>query len=325
MPPFIELLKRGGKDRPKVDILNKIRASYASEMLASIHDVESAMDLYERVNGMPSTFTKAIVEHQTGTHINGPLMLDTPKLLVGSRSPRGRPIVVKLLILDFDEARPQSVRDADLQSEAKCCVDLELERLHCRVALVPCEVFKLSATPDMVGQTRRCGEFTALLMPRYFGSLVRSPFSFPESVATDGRRLIDALRYMHTRSYVHMDVKGDNVFIDSEGAWFLGDFGSACIVDSPVRSTTDIFYHTSTLGCPARPKFDWFMLLVMLLIELGNRQEWTKKFVERDSHHVSEALVTAEARRVIDNHEYYAQDLRGVIEEALRAYNLDEC
>ena len=136
--------------------------------------------------------------------------------------------------------------------------------------------------------------------------------------------MIDALRFMHRQGYVHMDVKGDNVFFDSDGVWFLGDFGSACQIDSAIRSTTECFYHSPILGQPVRPKYDWFMLLVMLLIELeDNKDEWAKKFVEEGNYNVSKGLVHAEAQRIVEN-TTYGLDLIAIIEEIMGAYTSDE-
>jgi len=40
-----------------------------------------------------------------------------------------------------------------------------------------------------------------------------------------------------------MDVKGDNTLFDNSGAWFLGDFGSACLVGDTIRTSIPTFYH----------------------------------------------------------------------------------
>jgi hypothetical protein len=119
-----------------------------------------------------------------------------------------------------------------------------------------------------------------------------------------------------------MDVKGDNVFFDVNGVWFLGDFGSACKFDSPIRSSTEGFYHSPILRNPARPKYDWFMLLVMLLIELGNKEEWAKAFIEKGNH-VSEARIIVEAQRIIAD-TTHGQDLKDIIEEIMNAYASDD-
>jgi hypothetical protein len=323
MPAFIELLKRGRIDRPNSDVLARIRASYAYEAVVSIDDMDAALELYERVRTLPSTFTKKLVAAQGGLLVNGPLSHDTPKILTGSRLD-GRPILVKLLILGFDDTRQVNVRTAELNCEADCCEKLAAADQDHSYALVPYEVVAMDVTADMVSQTRQSGAVKALVMPRYLGSIARAPSCPVIVVVREGRRIIDALRFMHRQGYVHMDVKGDNVFFDSDGVWFLGDFGSACEIDSAVLSTTEGFYHSPILRQPARPKYDWFMLLVMLLIELGdNKDEWAKKFVEDGNRNVSEARVHAEAQRIIAN-TTYGRDLIVIVEEIMGAYTSDE-
>ena len=319
MPTFIELLNRGRINNPNQEVLAKIRASYASELLVSIDCVDSAMDLYERVRLLPSTFTKVIVQQRGDVSISGPLSSKNPKLLTGRRED-GRQIVAKLLYLDFNDIRPLEVRQAELSGEAKCCTDLAVADHS--VALVPHEVVRLDVTADMLSQTSKSETVAALLMPRYLESVARGPSCSAQVVAREGRRMIDALRFMHQQGYVHMDVKGDNVFFDGNGVWFLGDFGSACMFDSAISSSTECFYHSSILHKPARPKYDWFMLLVMLLIELGNKDKWAKTFIEQGNH-VSEARVMEEAQRIIAD-TTHGQDLKAVVQEIMDAYASDE-
>jgi hypothetical protein len=53
-------------------------------------------------------------------------------------------------------------------------------------------------------------------------------------------------------------LQGDNIFVDHEGNWLLGDFGSAVKIGSPVISTTQLFGPLpSMIGEPAQPQFDW--------------------------------------------------------------------
>ena len=319
MPAFIELLHRCRIFKPDHDVIAKIRASYAAEALMSIDNGDAALELYRRVKALPSSFTKNLVAVNGRLRINGPLSLDRPRILTGCRLD-GRPILVKLLSLGLDDTT--GVKTAELNSEADCCSTLATSD-H-TYALVPYEVVTLQVTPDMVSQTQHSGAVKALVMPRYLDSIARGPSCIVSVVSREGRRMVDALRCMHQHGYVHMDVKGDNVFFDAHGAWYLGDFGSACVVDSPIRSTTESFYHCSVVGRPARPQYDWFMLLVMLIIELGdNKDKWTVTFVDEGGRHVSEARVLDEAQRIIADSRV-GSDLKEVLEEIIRAYSADE-
>ena len=320
MPAFVELLKRGGINRPDPKVLTKIRASFASELLVNIDTVTSALDFYRQICELPSTITKAIVLGQKGVRISGPLMPDKPKLLLGVRED-GRQLAVKLLFIHNDDVRSVAVRTAEIVNEAQCCKDLVLDGDS--VALVPYEVVTLDVPQEFAHQTRKKGNFTALLCPRYLSSVARGPQFSKAILAREARRMMEALRYIHGKGYVHMDVKADNVFFDDNSFWFLGDFGSACNMnngDTLIRSTTEVFYHSEILGQPALPKYDWFMLLVMLLIELENKEGWGPRFMEVGHNRVSCDLVMEETQRVI-NDETCPQDLRAVISEIENAYS----
>eukprot|EP01035_Chromulina_nebulosa_P055479 gene55479-76010_t len=81
-----------------------------------------------------------------------------------------------------------------------------------------------------------------------------------------------------------MDVKSDNAFIDIDGNWILGDFGK--------------------LGKePALPKYDYYMLFVMLLIEtLEDKHSFRVKFIKNDLH-VDDDIITSYANEIIQTHE----------------------
>ncbi len=53
-------------------------------------------------------------------------------------------------------------------------------------------------------------------------------------------------------------LQGDNCFVDADGLWFLGDFGSAVPVGEHIRSTTLWFAPLKPIiGTPATPQHDW--------------------------------------------------------------------
>jgi serine/threonine protein kinase len=87
-----------------------------------------------------------------------------------------------------------------------------------------------------------------------------------------------------------MDIKGSNIFIDNSGRWSLGDFGSCCRIDELVTSSTTIFCLENVIGLKGKPDFDWFMLLVALVIEtLPDKHQFHSVLYEKHSHFISVA------------------------------------
>lgn len=52
------------------------------------------------------------------------------------------------------------------------------------------------------------------------------------------REIADALDYVHSRGIIHRDIKASNVLIDSNGSYYLTDFGIARIADDMTHLTT---------------------------------------------------------------------------------------
>jgi hypothetical protein len=315
IPAFLGLLRQGNIQRPEEKVIAKIRASFAYQLLANIHSVDSAVEFYNQIKELPSTFTMCIVQEHAGVRISGPLNSEKPKILAGVRE-NGESIVVKLLFIGTDDARPQKERKSDIEHEVVCCTALAMADRS--IALVPHEVVQINAPQEFARQTQNRGEFQALLMPRYFGSIASGP-SFSEAViAREARRLLDALQYMHLEAgLVHMDVKLDNVFFDNSG-WFLGDFGSSCKIGEPIRTTTAAFYH-GAMDVGAHPRYDWFMLLVLVLIELGDKDQWSSRFMDTGRGRVSYEKVMSETERILSD-ATFLPDLRAVVSDIKAMY-----
>ena len=139
-------------------------------------------------------------------------------------------------------------------------------------------------------------------MPRYASSLAKSlPFS-ASVLLNGGRRIQKALEYMHSKGFVHMDVKADNIFIDANGLWFLGDFGSAVKIGQNVTSTTEWFTAGNWIGKAAKIEFDWFMLAVTMVCE-SNRDSWKDFLIVKDRNHTTlQKLQSAVQNKLPDPH-----------------------
>ena len=316
-PRFIELLKKGTITRPNDAVIAKILTSFISELRSSLGSVDSAEALYRRIRELPTTLTMCVVQDQAGVRIMGPLRSDKPKILTGRRRD-GTAIVVKLLNLDNDDVRPVDLRLEEMENEAKCCEELAAVTVDTSIALVRHEVVTLQVPEEFVLMSRRRDSFKALLMTRYVESLARGGVYALELVAREASRVTAALKFMHYHRYVHMDVKGDNVFVDNSGAWFLGDFGSACKIGEPIRTSTPTFYHCD-MGGRALAKYDWFMLLVLILVELDDKNKWSERLVVSDERRVSYDMVMFEADKAMSN-ETIPQELRSTIAEVKDLY-----
>jgi hypothetical protein len=69
----------------------------------------------------------------------------------------------------------------------------------------------------------------------------------------------------------------------------------------------------------AHPKYDWFMLLVLLLIEIGEKDKWSLRFMNSGQGRVSYDKVMREAERAMSD-ESYPPELQSVISDIKDMY-----
>ena len=136
----------------------------------------------------------------------------------------------------------------------------------------------------------------ALLMRRYAQSLALAPQLDLAAVRVGVVRLQGALQFMHSRGWVHMDVKSDNVVMDTFGQWLLCDIGSCTRTGQPVTSYTDRFHPERLMLQAAVPGYDWDMLLVLLLVE-ADKKGW-QGLLSVETSRVSTQLLYAALERL---------------------------
>lgn len=89
--------------------------------------------------------------------------------------------------------------------------------------------------------------------------------------------------------------QGANIFVNADGRWFLGDFGSATPHDMPVLSYTRCFHKHDLMGEPAAEQYDWYMLAVALAVEVC-KESWREKLLDAQTQRpVDRALVSVAA------------------------------
>jgi len=127
--------------------------------------------------------------------------------------------------------------------------------------------------------------------------------------------MMQALEHMHSLGLVHMDVKGSNILIDQAGEWYLGDFGSTRDIGELVITTTPSFYPIDLCNKPAQPKYDWFMLLVTILIEMmPKKHEWATELCEAERNIVTFSRVGKALGKATDSADV-DEPLKGMLAE----------
>jgi serine/threonine protein kinase len=82
-------------------------------------------------------------------------------------------------------------------------------------------------------------------------------------------RLTGALKFLHSKGIVHVDVKPSNIFIDVEGIVWLGDYGSCQPLGSSLFGIGTPIYQTSDLAANATPQLDFACLATSIAEKAG--------------------------------------------------------
>ncbi len=109
--------------------------------------------------------------------------------------------------------------------------------------------------------------FVYLSMKRMISSLTELPKCPEEYLLAQGKRIKNALDYLHAHGYVHMDVKNTNIVINEKADWFLIDFDATVRVNSRIIKYTKQYYPSPIQEVPAMPELDLFALGVTLVME----------------------------------------------------------
>ena len=303
------LLRKGHINSPDKQIILQIcKSAYIFDLACS--SIAYALDIYQEYKNLPKTFTCNCIADSLGITVNGPALGDAKPFIVSAIGVQGEPLMVKLLRIDPDAVISLSERKLLLNMGIQACEVLNLSDKSKGVSLIQTEIAEINLPEP---QLNIYGRMKAIVMPRYATTIAQSP-KFPiEIVAREGRKILEALKFMHDRNVVHMDVKGDNILLDGNGNWFLGDFGSCRFIGETILSTTEMFYHSRLLRTPAHPRHDYFMLLVVLLIEsLPNKHKFVEELFDAVEKRVSLAKVEEMAEKPTSS-ENFRQLLREIV------------
>lgn len=261
-------------------------------------NTDLAVSTYENVRDAASTETKSCIGAEIHMKVNGSVFDEFPFILSAHDS-AGALRLVKILRVP-EGCSALTTRQQDLQFETE-----SVKFVHS--AIVPMECKTITIDLELARKANcRVGKNHILIMPWYTSTLYKQPSNDLEWIAREGKKVLEALQYLHSHpdgGYVHLDVKAANVFVDHNGHCFLGDFGSCKPIGVPVTSCTTAFCWEDNRGKTAHPKYDYFMFLLMVLIEcLEDRRTYTTAFYEADAKHasVSKVLAAAQAMSVLD-------------------------
>jgi serine/threonine protein kinase len=84
-----------------------------------------------------------------------------------------------------------------------------------------------------------------------------------EVILEQGRAIAYTFEYMHSKNIIHSNVKPGNIFIETNGRWVLGDYGSTAKIGEKVHSFTQNYTHRDFVV--AKRGIDWYMLTSTLM------------------------------------------------------------
>lgn len=292
---IVKSLRKHHINKPDEVVLGRIARSDRLLDYGAVN-TDCAYSVYQDVRSMAGSETKSYIGDVLGLHVNGPVFEQFPFILAAREKVTFAPKLIKVLRI-ADSASSLTERQEDLRFEVEASKKFKHE------AIVPMQHAEVAIDEETARRVHcRNGNNDVLIMPWYTTTLDKLPSGDLLFIAQEGRRLFSALEYLHSQSYVHLDVKAMNVFVDANGHLFLGDFGSCKPVGHRVTSSTFQFYFEDMLFKPANPLFDWFMFLVMLLIEtLSDRRQYSTLFYKGGSRFVNYVSVIECAQALASN------------------------
>lgn len=179
-----------------------------------------ALSLFNKAGRIPQGVTRARVLTDENIAIDGTLYVPESKAsALFLHAFDTRHYVCKVIKIPSDPS--DAAREVEFYETNKD----EIETLH--VALVPVKYIKLSGShlkePSPVKQVT-----AGILMPKYELDLHSLPIpvhpSLCRHIFTD---LLIAVQYIHSKGWMHGDIKPQNIFLDASGVPRIGDYGSS--------------------------------------------------------------------------------------------------
>jgi len=227
-------------------ILQKAVSLYGVQVAAlSERDGQIAKMFYDKAKRYPSTATRTELQNLHSVKVDGPFAPATRAELFWAFKNDTKPYVFKI---------PQTIEDADRELQIW---NLVKEGATENYLVGPIEV--ISIREDQKG----------ILSPAFATSLDRVPLPLTQAKIVEiGQRTKISLDHLHNKGVYHADVKSSNIFLDTDGHEYLGDYGS-CVIDGKTPHEVslathwpeDVDYQTTTMT----KALDYHLLAVTLL------------------------------------------------------------
>ena len=232
-----------------------IRNGWLASRLVVISTPYQARELINDADKIPQTETRADVANRCGIKIDGPLPMSGAQSALFLRAFDGR--TIKVLKIAHDQKK--APKECDFYEE-----NSEEASAH---ALVPVKLLKLKG--DYKSKHSAKKELTyGLLMPFYAHTLEECPIPYDADYAFP--ELLAAVEFMHSKEWMHGDIKPSNIFVDFKGKAWLGDYGSSVkFSDSDSFSGGTELYQCGVDRRKFPKLFDYTGLIISFLAKRG--------------------------------------------------------
>ena len=247
---------------------------YPYYLIARVGDDEACHELYSEIKELPATFTRGRIQDDLDVSINGPLH-GLKSVLSAMDNDTGRRCLIKLLSPpELNVSVTYEKKEEAIKLEVETCETVTNAKIDGLVSSSVVKVRVENSQELSIGT----GEWFALKMRHYHSSLTQVPQLSRKLLYRGYLRMKNALIGLHGLNLVHMDVKSDNVFVDEDGIWNLGDFGSARAPGTSCWTFTDVLnpYQLIQLKTKVVPSMDFVCLCVMIAVEI-NKESWKSR------------------------------------------------
>ena len=233
----------------------------------AILKTDYALCVYRNFQRVVGTETKSHIGRQIGLKINGPVLKEFSNIL----SAKDETDNMKLL-------KVLQIGEGTSRHEITACG-------FSHRAIIAMKHYKIDVETAKVVRSRT-GENDVVVMPWLVCSLNVCPSGDKKWISKQGFLIYDALNYIHSKGFVHADVKASNILVSDKGDWFLSDFGSCTRISETIQSSTDMFYFEDLIFTKkSYPSVDFFMFLVLILLENSvNRANYSNLFKDSNNH-----------------------------------------